>query len=481
MLKYSRTSKNVFALCFLLLGLTLMSVIPVVGANPDTLVLLHPHSADVADDVIGDFSNWYSEEYGGSISVTQLTMDSGSCYEQVKTWSGEPEADVMWGGGEYYFMALTGKGLLEGYTVSDDDNIENVLGGWPLKDPEGQSMWYAAALSTFGIMWNNDYLEANGLTPPQTWEDLAKPEYFGHIVMCDPAKSGSTTFSAIMVIQHFIVEEGWEQEDTGWQNAWEYWAQVAGNIGLFTESSSAVPNQVFLGEYGIGIVIDYYAWEQYKAGANVGFNNGGATSISADPAGILKGAPHLVEAQRWMEYLLSKRGQESVGRHRMPMRADATPTTPVLSAWKNAADVPVIPDYSRDKHNTMFSVTREMFSYWLVKNHESVKGAMGKILEAKELGLGDSDGYLSAWENYLMIPESSDTLAKALSVDRGEEAAIWETWGATHFEAAKTSAKESITENENKSQQNLTYLYIGGGIVIIAVAAYLYMTTRQKQ
>jgi ABC-type Fe3+ transport system substrate-binding protein len=117
-------------------------------------VLLHPHSADVADDVISDFKSWYQEEYVTSITVQQLTMDSGASYQQVQTWGGEPEADVMWGGGEYYLMALARKGFLEGYKVSEDAMIEDSFGGWPLKDPEGQSQWYAAALSTFGIMWN---------------------------------------------------------------------------------------------------------------------------------------------------------------------------------------------------------------------------------------------------------------------------------------------------------------------------------------
>jgi len=486
---HSRTSVKTIILCLLLLGMSLLSVIPTVGANPDTLVLLHPHSADVADDVINDFKEWYSEEYGVSISVTQLTMDSGACYQQVTTWNGEPEADVMWGGGEYYFMSLAEKGLLEGYTVSGDDDIEDVFGGWPLKDPEGQSRWYAAALSTFGIMWNNDYLEAHGVTAPQTWEDLTNPEYYGHIVMCDPAKSGSTTFITIMVTEHFIVEEGWGQNATGWQNAWKYWAKLASNVGLFTESSSAVPDKVAIGEYGIGIVIDYYAWEQFKAGVNVGFNNGGATSISADPAGILKGAPHLTEAQRWMEYLIGKRGQEAVGRHRMPMRADAAPTSPVLSAWYNATDVPVIPDYSRDMHNAMFSLTREMFSYWLVTNHNVVKAARDKMIECEALGIQSYEDYQSAVEQYNMVPESSDTLVKGLAVDRKVEAANWETWGATHFEAAKTAAQNAIDEYEQNLQEeqereqqaarNRMYTYVGGGIAVVVIIGLLYYYTKR--
>jgi hypothetical protein len=183
-----------------------------------------------------------------------------------------------------------------------------------------------------------------------------------------------------------------------------------------------------------------------------------------------------------MDYLTSKRGQEAVGYGRMPIREDALPTPPVLSAWYNASQVPVITEYDRDAHNDMFSTAREMFSYWLVKNHDSAKAALGKMMEAKDLGLDENEEYLLAVEQYTMIPESSDTLEKALSVDREEEAAVWETWGATHFEEAKSLVQETITENEKKAQQsaqNRTYLYIGGGIILVALAAFLY--TRMKR
>jgi len=96
---------------------------------------------------------------------------------------------------------------------------------------------------------------------------------------------------------------------------------------------------------------------------DLGWNNGGATTVSTDPAGILKRVPHLMEAQRWMDYLTSKRGQEVVGYGRMPIREDALPTPPVLSAWYNARQVPVITGYDRDAHYDMFSASREMFSY----------------------------------------------------------------------------------------------------------------------
>lgn len=465
-------------LFLLLLGTSTLSVIPVAKAEPDTLVLLHPHSADVANYVIDDFKDWYEDEFGTTIDVLQMTMDSGACYEQVKTWAGAPVADVMWGGGEYYFMSLARKGLLENYTVPDDAVINDTFAGWPLKDPDaGYSRWYAAALSGFGIMWNEDYLTAEGLTAPETWEDLTKPEYCGHIVMCDPAKSGSTTFITIMVVEHFIVEEGWSQNATGWEKAWEYWAKVAGNVGLFTESSHAVPTKVVIGEYGIGIAIDYYAWEQIQAGANIGMCFGNATSISADPAGILKGAPHLKEAKRWMDYLTSKDGQEAVGKYRMPMRADAIPTAPVLSAWYNITEVPLIPDYNRTVHNDMFGVTREMFSHWLVKNHVDIKSACDKIHECEEHELEDYEDYLSAVEHYTMLPNTTDTLDEALAVDPEDEAAGWETWGATHFEAAETSAQVAIDEFEQKEEakaRTRMYTYVGVGVIVVVVIAAIY-------
>ena len=98
-------------------------------ALQDTLVILHPHSADFADSVIEDFKVWYQEETGNSIGVSTIMKYSGDCYAQVELWNGTaPEADIWWGGGVFYFDLAKDGDLLEGYTVADDASIDDEYG-----------------------------------------------------------------------------------------------------------------------------------------------------------------------------------------------------------------------------------------------------------------------------------------------------------------------------------------------------------------
>jgi len=131
-----------------------------------------------------------------------------------------------------------------------------------------------------------------------------------------------------------------------------------------------------------------------------------------------------------------------------------------------------------------------MFSFWLVKNVAALKSAQEKIIECETLGLQSYEDYQSAVEHYSMVPESSDTLEKALGVDTGVEATNWETWGASHFEEAETAADNAIDEyeqeleeereREERAARNRTNTYIVGGIAVVVILALGYYYMKRK-
>ena len=123
-------------LSLLLLGMILpMSQIIAVPKQTDSLVVLHPHSTEFAAHVIDAFETWYETDTGTAITVTTSEKYSGDCWADVETWNGtNPEADVWWGGGEYYFEEARIADLLHPYNVSEDDNVVPELGGWHLKE-----------------------------------------------------------------------------------------------------------------------------------------------------------------------------------------------------------------------------------------------------------------------------------------------------------------------------------------------------------
>jgi ABC-type Fe3+ transport system substrate-binding protein len=205
------------------------------------LVVIHPHSAAFADYVINDFVAWVEETEGYTITVSQLTPGgSSTVLEQVFAWAGLPEADIYWGGGSYNFEEAanlhswaptpTNSSLLYPYTTVNDADIIEEFNGWAVKefnedDDPDNPVFYAAALSGFGFMYNTDYLTAKDLLTPEDYEDLLDPQYHGHIVMCDPRSSGSTTASVLGMTQGLTSEAGWTQ-------ALSYWANLTGNVGF---------------------------------------------------------------------------------------------------------------------------------------------------------------------------------------------------------------------------------------------------------
>ncbi len=413
------------------------------------LVILHPHSSDFASHVINAFKSWYRDEIGPSITITTDPRYSGLCWDAVETWGGiKPEADVWWGGGEYYFELARSAGLLEPHNVSEDANIPAYIGGWHLKDDSDAAIasnkpaWYVAALSGFGFMYNEEYLDANDLSIPTTWDDLVNYSYFGHISMCDPDLSGSTIASVLQMLQYKSDATTAVEWGTNVTEAWQYWLKLSGNVGIFTTSSSAVPSAVAEGHAGIGLAIDYYGYDRMKTNDKLGFSYGGATTVSPDPAGIIKGAANEGPARAFMDFLLSAEGQTLVGDYRTPanFKADTSALIPKAfdATGQTTAEFPVIDPFSPYLYSKIYGRVEQVFASYIVKNHDKAKDAWEAINELDEGTQKDE-----AMALYTKLPsDCNGTIAgfRDLKYDDATVQGNWESEGAANFEAALDKA-----------------------------------------
>ncbi|MHA2327709.1 MAG: ABC transporter substrate-binding protein [Candidatus Hodarchaeales archaeon] len=385
--------KHLSKILFLILALGVILPIGTSLAAPtaDTLVVLHPHSTEFAAHIIDAFEIWYEADTGTPITVSTTEKYSGDCWAEVELWNGtSPEADVWWGGGEYYFEQGRKADLLVPYNVTEDGNVTASIGGWHLKDDSGdysEHAWYAAAMSGFGIMYNTEYLTANDLDIPTTWADLADPSYYGHISMTDPDLSGST----VAIVKQLLMDMA--DEPSGGQvtsaadvtDAWALWVKIAANVDVWTSGSSKTPAEVVESNYGIGLVIDYYARDYMKNVTYdyIGFNYGGATTVSPDPAGIIKGTTKLAEAQKFMDFLISTEGQTLVGDYRTPANFKADTASHIPKAFTSTggptASFPAITTYNPGLDGAIHSNVEALFHYWLVEAHTELKQAMKQI------------------------------------------------------------------------------------------------------
>src|SRR5690606_31462073 len=152
--------------------------------------------------------------------------------------------DIFWSSAPDAFEVLKAEGLLEQY-VPKVEGIPAEIGGYPIHDPDGYYVGFA--LSGYGIMWNKRYLQAHKLPEPKAWRELARPASFDHVAVAAPPRSGAT---------HRTVEPG--LQGAGWEQGWRTLKELAGHFRIVPERSFGVPDGVNPGDFGIGIVIDFF-------------------------------------------------------------------------------------------------------------------------------------------------------------------------------------------------------------------------------
>ena len=214
----------------------------------------------------------------------------------IQEIAGANTADIFWASAPDAFEVLKSDGLLADVTIKSE-GIPDKIGAYPMNDPDGK--YYGFAGAGYGIMWNERYLKANGLEPAAEWDDLAKPEYHGHVGMSAPSRSGTTHLTVETVLQ-----------GDGWDAGWAKWKRIAGNFSTVTERSFGVPDGVNTGNFGLGIVIDFFGFSSKASGFPVDFQYPTITALVPANVAVVENAPNEAGAIAFIEYLLTPEGQE---------------------------------------------------------------------------------------------------------------------------------------------------------------------------
>ena len=291
-----------------------------------TIVVLTPQAESIKREFAWAFSDWHRERFGETVNVDYRPMSTNDIVKYLRAGKetvyaklGTYNVDLVWGGGDYVYSGdLKKLDVLE--PVRLDEPVmraaypQSELGGLPLYDPASPPAWFGAALSSFGIVYNKDVLAHLGLPEPRTWADLADPRYRGWIVLVDPTRSGVAQSVFMVMVEHAMAEAATrgQSEDTGWAQGMGQIRLIASNARLFNDSSTAVAGWVSTGDVAAGCAIDYHARSQIDSvgEARMGYVEPvGATAVSPEPVAMVRGAPNREVAQRFIEFLLSERGQ----------------------------------------------------------------------------------------------------------------------------------------------------------------------------
>lgn len=243
------------------------------------------------------------------IKIEGLDMSSGEVLARIRAEEGKPSADVWFGGGSDSFIAAKNDGLLEKYVSPEAENVDQLF-----KDKDGY--WTGVSLVTVSFIVNKDLAEEKGIEIPQTWEELTKPEFKDEILMSNPSISGT----AYTILDGLLQSKGEEE-------GWAFFEKINENIPFYAKRGSEPPKKAALGEALVGLAPG--TGEDLKAEGYpiVAVFPKDGTPWWPAPMSILKGSENMDAAKVFVDWCLSKRGQEVLkeASPRVPARSDVEP------------------------------------------------------------------------------------------------------------------------------------------------------------
>ncbi len=326
------------------------------------------------------FEKAFEKKYPG-VTVEMLKKKTTAGIKFLQETASNNQVDMFWASAPDAFEVLKGDDLLVKYQTKVT-GIPEKVGSFPINDPDGYYKGFAA--SGYGIMWNTRYLKAKKLPVPREWSDLKDPIFFGHVGMSAPSRSGTTHLTVETVLQGL-----------GWDKGWAEWKAIAGNFDTVTERSFGVPDGVNSGQFGVGIVIDFFGLSSQASGFPVDFVYPTVTTLVPANIAIVRNAPNPEAAAAFIEYLLSNEGQELLldpQIRRLPVNPETYAKAP--EGFPNpfedstlGAEVKFDLALSKGRYNIVNSLFDVMITYRL----EELQTAVRAIQEARMALAGKSN------------------------------------------------------------------------------------------
>jgi len=286
----------------LLAALTAALVLPGT-ALAETLTVLTHNSFAVSKDVIRAFT----DETGINVKFVQAG-DAGEVVNRAILTRDHPIADVLYGVDNSLLVRAKNAGIFEPYTSPLLDTVKPAY----RFDPDHLVTPIDAGYVDLNVA--KAALEKAGVPAPATLSDLTLPAYKGMLVVENPATSSPGLAFMLTTIARFgeghsgdwldfwaKLRDNGVQVTSGWEEAYNSsFSPYGGDRPIVVSYTTSPPAEVIFAKTKLAtsptanVLCDRCAWLQIEA------------------AGILKGTQHRRAAEKFIDFMLSKRFQEDM-------------------------------------------------------------------------------------------------------------------------------------------------------------------------
>ncbi|MDI3524085.1 ABC transporter substrate-binding protein [Kosmotoga sp.] len=215
--------------------------------------------------------------------------------------SGGIKADVLWTADPSYYLYLKEKGLLMKYISPESDNIPA-----DFKDKDGY--FVGTRIMSVVIAYNTNLLRKSQVV--KSWEGLLSSKYSGSIVTASPLYSGTNLVWLYSMIKLY---------------GWDFLEELGDNGLTIVSSNKTVSQELANGSYKVAVVLDYMIRSLKASGSPVDLIYPEANNILIwSPIGIITETKQAEAAKRFVDFVISKEGQEILVNYGslIPVRSD---------------------------------------------------------------------------------------------------------------------------------------------------------------
>jgi phosphoglycerate transport regulatory protein PgtC len=334
---------------------------------------------------------------------------------------------VFWASAPDAFEVLASQKLLQ-KVDGGNPNIPAKVGHYPINDPDG--LYKGQALAGYGIMWNTRYTKANKLPDPKDWADLMAPVYFGHVAVSSPSRSGTTHLTLETILQ-----------GEGWEKGWNQVLRIAGNCAAITDRSFGVPDGVSNGQYGVGLVVNFFGLAPKNSGFPVEFVYPGVTAIVLANIALLAGAKNAEVGKRFIQFTLSEEGQALL----IDKKISRLPVMPSMYAKARAGypnpfsgTIKAKVNFDSDLSESRYYVVSSMFDQIVTFRHKELAAATKAIHDAEKRLGGKTSAQLDEVRRLAFTSPVSEA--------QGKDKTLLALFKADKKDAAATAQKTKVEE-----------------------------------